>query len=221
MEPTSIYHTMDNDYLDPYHRLGLKHNPFIVSETVGVAPSLWLDFGFPIPIPGKKKFIQLMGEKGAGKTSHILHWQKQTKGSYCYYPPGKGAWKVPVVEKISYWDEADRIPYPFLLYALAKAAKEHSTIVVGTHKDLSSLARVLGLQVHKVTLETLTVDSLNVWVAKRIDDVLLEGIKQAELKLPQDVAQKVVLESGSSWREAAVLLHIWVASLASSQGKSL
>jgi hypothetical protein len=221
MEQTFIYHTMNKDYLDPYHRLGLKHNPFIVTVNVGVPAWLWLDFGLETPIPGRKQFIQLMGEKGAGKTSHLLHWQKQTQGSYCYYPPGREAWKVPPVEKISYWDEADRIPYPFLLYALSKASKQHSTIVVGTHKDLSGVARGFGLQVHKTTLYTLTLESLNIWVKKRLENTLLEGVRESKLKLTKDVAQDIVLKAGSSWREAAVLLHIWAANSASYQGKSL
>ncbi len=107
---------------------------------------LWIDRGWSAPPqPGAKQLIQIIGVKGAGKTSHLKHWQAQTGGPYCYYPPGWDRVKLPVVspiagpihQRIAYWDEADRIPTPVLVAALLTAAQTSHTIIVGTHKDLS------------------------------------------------------------------------------------
>ncbi|AFZ61258.1 hypothetical protein H6G54_02895 [Anabaena cylindrica FACHB-243] len=64
-------------YSDPYHRLGLHRNPFIAPDNLEIPSQRWFDFGFSQPPSRMKRlFWQVIGEKGAGKTSHLLHWQR-------------------------------------------------------------------------------------------------------------------------------------------------
>ncbi|MEM8809795.1 MAG: hypothetical protein AAGF01_27555, partial [Cyanobacteria bacterium P01_G01_bin.38] len=132
----------------PYSRLGLRGNPFIASDTPGVVAKLWIDRGCSAaPQPQARQLVQVIGVIGAGKTSHLRHWQAQTGGPYCYYPPGWRRLKIPTVSQITYWDEADRIPFIFLVIALAWAKLTGATVVAGTHADLGNIARQLGLRV--------------------------------------------------------------------------
>ena len=60
--------------INPYVRLGLQCNPFMAEDTPGVPTQLWIDRGYSNPpSPNQKRLIQVMGVKGAGKTSHIKH----------------------------------------------------------------------------------------------------------------------------------------------------
>ena len=109
--------------LNPYLTLGLQRNPFVAEAEPGVSVELWFDRGWSNPPASRaKQLLQVMGPMGAGKTSHLKHWQTQTGGSYCPYPLGWGRLKLPAVEPIVYWDEANRIPTPFLIVAFVWAA---------------------------------------------------------------------------------------------------
>ncbi|MCA1993074.1 MAG: hypothetical protein LDL41_13710, partial [Coleofasciculus sp. S288] len=101
---------------DPYHRLGLDRNPFISEEFDELIETSWIDRGLSQPPPVRAKlFVQLQGAEGAGKTSHLLYWQRQTEGIYVSYPPQRmhhhpHRWRIPPIGNIAYWDEAQAIP---------------------------------------------------------------------------------------------------------------
>jgi hypothetical protein len=203
--------------IDPYIALGLRRNPFIAESHPGVPAHLWIDRGFSQAPPIRANLLlQILGEKGAGKTSHLLHWREQTPGAYCYYPPGWARWKLPTVDAIAYWDEADRIPLPLLYTALWQAARTRATIVAGTHADLSAIARQVGLQVQTLDLPVLQVETLMDWVALRIAAVQLPNTT-VKLQLSPTRAAEIIAASGASWRTAAVQLHIWAAEVARSR----
>jgi hypothetical protein len=198
--------------LNPYQALGLSRNPFVAEQESGVLPSLWLDRGFSqAPEPGAGKLIQFLGEKGAGKTSHLKHWQQQTGGAYCYYPPSPKRWRFPAVDAIAYWDEADRIPLPILVMSLALAAQRRSTIVIGTHVDLAWVA--CGLAVTTIAFPPLDATTLMHWVNLRIHAVRLPD-EDLGLHLTPEQAAEIVAIVGSSWRDAADQLHMWAAQCA-------
>lgn len=158
--------------------------------------------------------VQLLGEKGAGKTSHLLHWRAQADGPYRYYPPDLRRWRFPPLAPIVYWDEADRIPRLWLLLALALAACQRATVIVGTHRDLSTPARRVGLAVQTVELPALTVAEVQTWAALRVAAVCLTADVPPCLCLSDTEAAAVVAQAGGSWRAAGVLLHIWAAQVA-------
>lgn len=202
-------------WIDPYQQLGLRCNPFIAEQIPGVAADLWLDRGFSqAPSPGTQTLVQLIGDKGAGKTSHLLHWQQQTGGSYAYYPPGWGRWKIPPVEAIAYWDEADRIPMPLLLRSLANATRRQATIVVGTHVDLSWAAHWTGLKVQTIEFPIITLEEIRSWANRRIAAVQLPDVPSVELSLDTEILEEILAQSNNSWRTIATHLHIWVAKIA-------
>lgn len=200
------------DYLlNPYVALGLQRNPFILESSATITPSLWIDRGYSSPpLPKAKQFVQLVGVKGAGKTSHLKYWQARTGGEYCYYPPDRGRFKMPATGPIAYWDEADRIPLPYLLMALAGAARCGSTVVVGTHADLSLAARMTGLLTKTIYIEPFDELLLLNWANRRIEAVRIPDAI-CRLRLDMATAKEIVATVDGSWREAADQLHVWAA----------
>ena len=210
-----------NYLLNPYLALGLQRNPFTLESGAAIAPTLWIDRGYSKPpSPKAKQFIQLIGVKGAGKTSHLKYWQARTGGAYTYYPPDLGRLKMPIVGPIAYWDEADRIPLPYLLIALATAARRHSTIVVGTHADLRLAARMVGLSVKTICIKPFDELLLLEWVNRRIEAVRVPDAA-CHLQLDKATARGIVATVNGSWRDAADQLHIWAAAQASCTARSV
>lgn len=200
--------------LNPYLALGLQANPFVLKEQPGVPEGWWIDQGWSqAPAPRAKQLVQVMGPKGFGKTSHLKHWQGQTGGPYCYYPPGWGRLQLPPVRAIAYWDEADRIPLPWLIMAFGWAALTQATLCVGTHQDLAPFAHPLGLSVTTIELPPLRVNTLLAWSTRRIASVRIPGMPPA-LSLSPEKAAEIVQTAQGSWRDAADELHIWAAETA-------
>lgn len=199
--------------LNPYLALGLQKNPFIAEEAPGVPELLWVDRGWSqSPCCEAKQLVQVMGNKGFGKTSHLMNWQSQTGGPYCYYPLGWRRWKMPPVKKIAYWDEADRIPMLLFIAALIWAAFTGATIIIGTHTDRGKIAALLGLNVKSIYLPPLDVEELILWASCRIEAVRLPHIKCC-LTLEREKAEEITAIAKGSWRIAADHLHIWAAEL--------
>ncbi|WP_017325333.1 hypothetical protein [Synechococcus sp. PCC 7336] len=197
---------------DPYACLGLRGNPFILEETPGAAAGTWIDRGISPPQPGQNTFVQLQADRGAGKTSHLLHWRSQYPGPYSYYPiEVLQRWHLPAVDAIAYWDEADRIPLPLLLAGLARAASANATIAVGTHVDLAWAARWMGFRVERISLPPMDAATLQVWAARKIAAATLPDMDSSGLALEPAIAVEIARAAGHSWREAADRLHIWAA----------
>ncbi len=209
--------------LNPYLNLGLLRNPFVLESAVALPDTLWIDRGWSTAIaPQAKSLIQFIGVKGAGKTSHLKHWQAQTGGPYCHYPPGWHRFKLPPLGwqnplapgEMLYWDEADRIPFSYLLVALMIAAHHRRTIVMGTHVDLGWMARLVGLRVRTIAIAPFTPQMLLAWAYQRIESARLPG-QACRLQLSELEAKRIAIAAQGSWREAADELHIWAAGAAS------
>jgi hypothetical protein len=202
-----------NSLANPYSALGLQCNPFVLETSATLPNELWLDRGWSTPpAPQSQSFIQFIGAKGSGKTSHLRHWQAQTGGPYCHYPPSWARFKMPPLasSKIFYWDEADRIPLPYLLTALLIAAHHRRTVVVGTHVDLGWMARLAGLAVTTIAIAPFTPQLLLAWANQRIEAVRLPS-HPCQLQLSGAEAERIAITAQGSWREAADELHIWAA----------
>ncbi len=204
---------------NPYWKLGLQRNPFILESSAALPDALWIDRGWSTAIaPQSKALIQFIGVKGAGKTSHLKHWQVQTGGPYCHYPPGWKRFKMPPLGwrnplplgEVLYWDEADRIPFPYLLAALFIAAHHRRTVVVGTHVDLGWMARLARLAVTTIAIAPFTPQMLLNWAHQRIESVRLPD-QACRLQLSEAEVGRIAIAAQGSWREAADELHIWAA----------
>ncbi|WP_242688189.1 hypothetical protein [Alienimonas californiensis] len=210
--------------LTPYAALGLRHNPFLADPVPGVAEPFWIVRDVPPPPePGQRRILQLLGEKGAGKTSLSLHWRRERPGPYRYVPPTLpllDGWRrfapLPVAPLV-YWDEADRVPAALLWWGLRRAAKSGATVVVGTHRDLTPEATRAGLPLRSHEFPPLTPEALRAWCAPRIAAAALPGTAPADrLTVPAEVLRQTCEAAGSSLREASVILHVWAARAARS-----
>ena len=209
---SNISSSLNSTHLtNPYLKLGLQCNPFVTEEIPGVSAELWIDRGYSTPpSPHQRQLVQIMGVEGAGKTSHLTHWQACTGGPYCYYPPGLGRVKWPPVAAIAYWDEANRIPLPIQALAFAHAAATQATIVAGTHANLEPLARRCGLSVTTINLPTFNAEMLMDWANRRIEAVRIPN-KHCSLVLEPGRAVELASVAEGSWREVGDRLHIWAA----------
>lgn len=203
----------------PYAALGLRRNPFCTENVPprqedweGVAPALWLERGHSqAPRPGGRRLVQLLGVKGAGKSSHLAQWRRQQPGPSSYFPPAYLArWKWPPLAPICYWDEACRVPAPLLWLSLARAAWAGHTVCVGTHRDLGNTARRFGLAVQTIHLPPIAPAELREWVTRRIEAVRLPEVPLS-LHLPDEVLTECLAEFPYSWRNLATRLHVWAA----------
>ena len=202
---------------DPYHHLGLKRNPFFAPESLVIGADRWLDFGYSVaPSPKQQLFIQIIGQKGAGKTSHLLHWQQQTGGEYFYQPPWNWRPHLPI-GAIAYWDEANRIPLPRLMVALWQAYRQGATIVAASHWDLKPMAQMMGFPVKTLHLATLNPDSLQAWIQVQLSSEQLFPDKPVVLPLAAHEVAEVIDYSQGSWRAASSYLHRWLAQQAREQ----
>lgn len=204
---------------NPYLTLGLKRNPFVLEGSSALPNSLWLDRGWSTPPPAQaKRLVQLIGVKGAGKTSHLRHWRSHTGGPYCYYPPGLGRIKLPptgllkplAAGEVLYWDECDRIPLPLLITAFTIAAKHRRTVAAGTHQDLGWAARIAGLAVKTIVLKPFSAEMLIAWAEQRLRAVCIPD-RPCLLRLSKAKAEKIAIAARGSWRESADTLHVWAA----------
>lgn len=197
---------------DGYARLGLSGNPFVADRDRAVDPDLWLErVGMPDPpTAGLGLLVQLIGPKGAGKTSHLLRWRESAPGPYHYVAPGRQRWAMPPLGPLVYWDEVDRLATPVRRVAFGRAAKVGATIVAGTHEDLSAPARRAGLDVLTHDFPGLTPAVLREWCDLRIAAVRIPGAA-VSFVLDPNLLARVCDEVGPSLREAAFLLHHHVA----------
>ncbi len=216
---------MKSNRLDPYHFFGLRRNPFFAPQDLLIERDRWLDFGYSQAVsPGQRFFVQFLGKKGAGETSHLLHWQQQTGGHYFYQAPWQWQTLPPCQpdltgSAIAYWDEANRIPLPTLIWTLKTAYKLKLTVVVGSHQNLAPLARFVGYQTKTIDLDHLTLPRLKCWINQHFFSELLPersreqnlAFEQLQNKFTDQFLLTILQESEGSWRKTATILHRWLA----------
>ncbi len=186
---------------DPYLRAGLRANPFVADQKPGVPDGLWVDRGLPDRLEFRARtLVQVLGPKGAGKTSHLLRWRSGLPGPYVHVRPGAGRLRRLPVSQVSYWDEADRAVW--LSAGLMVQSAFGHMVVAGTHRDLTPWAALVGLDVETWTVPPLTEDAVAAFAAQRFAAV---GGDANAWNLPR---RQIAAAAGSSLREAARLLHI-------------
>jgi hypothetical protein len=139
---------------DRYRALGLRHNPFAAPERGAPPLTAFVDRGLPHPpAPGSTTLVQVIGDSGLGKSTQLQHWRQHTPGPYHWIPrtPYAARWARPPqaddAEGIIYGDEIDRMPAPLRRRWFRQLARAGTTLVIGTHADLSSLGKRAGFSV--------------------------------------------------------------------------
>lgn len=187
--------------IDPYLARGLRRNPFVAESTPGVAPSVRINVGVEEP---DATVVELVGVKGAGKTTHLLAWLEGVSGAYHHVDPGLDRWRrlpLPADAAVVAWDEVDRVPSRLLARAVGRARRRGVRVRLGTHHPT-------GLADVSITLPRPTAALVADFARTRIDAV---AIGAAPLDLPAAAADRIAARSQGCWWTVGTLLHAWAA----------
>ncbi len=202
---------------DRYHAAGLERNPFSIEvqdSDSGVIDNSWfVDRGVPDPPPpGSSTLVQIVGDQGVGKSTHLHHWRAANPGPYHYIPrqPYSERWTRGPLGTLVYGDEIDRMPRPLRTRWFKQLAKLGATVVIGTHRDLGGLGRRVGLTVRTHLLGQADRDELVEVLTKRIAAVALPGAAGA-FGFSDAEIDRILAESGGNLRAADSVSHRLVA----------
>ncbi len=195
-------------FVDRYRMAGLERNPFAAPQTTDQPSASFVSRGLPDPPPpGAMALVQVIGRSGYGKTTHVQHWRAQTPGPYHYIPrcPSVERWNEPPIADIVYGDEIDRMPATVRRRWFHQLAEAESTVVIGTHLDLTRVAARAGLKV--VTHRLVAADRI---VLEEMIDLRLDSVALPDLPTPRfttDELDLVWTESAGVPAEADVICH--------------
>lgn len=211
---TDRYHT------DRYHEVGLRRNPFAGDDDADSNPALFVSRGLPKdpPQPGSGAFVQVIGHSGAGKSTHVHRWRSSSSGPLHYVPlaPYRQRWRRPPLNSIVYGDEIDRMPGPQRWRWFRRLAGLGATLVIGTHVDLSDLARKAGFGRHGrevSTYELPPIDrtTLDALLDARIAAAAIDETVEPTTLLTAADRQRILDRSAGSIRHAETIGHELVA----------
>jgi hypothetical protein len=199
--------------LDRYHEVGLIGNPFSVhlhdADEDVIEDDWFVDRGIPDPPgPGRATLVQVIGEPGAGKSTHLAHWRRRRTGPYHYVPrrPYAARWRRPPVAPLAYADEVDRMPVPLRRWWFGRLGRCAATVVIGTHRDLSRLGERVDLTVRTHHLVSANAKELAEVINRRLEASTLPDRRPLVSFTDEDV--RAVLEaSGGNLRIADGLCH--------------
>ncbi len=167
---------------DRYRQVGLRSNPFAAADADDPheprTGAWFVDRGLtPPPSPGSGSLVQIIGDQGMGKSTQVAEWRSQQPGPLHYVPrrPYRDRWKQPPVETVVYGDEIDRMPILLRAAWFRRLATIGATVVIGTHRDLSGIARRAGLEVRTHRLRPVTRAELAVVLDRRLRSAALAG----------------------------------------------
>jgi len=194
---------------DRYRDAGLTGNPFGGKEHTG-GGAMFVTRGLPDPPPsGSATLVQVIGEKGAGKTTQLHVWRERNMGPYHYVPPEpyRHRWRPPPVAPIVYGDEIDRMPWPLRWLWLRRLAADRATAIIGTHVDLSAIAAGCGLAVVTHRLEPVDRATLDAIIEARLRGAARVSAGHLRFRFSDADLHAIHAESGGSIRDAEVHCH--------------
>ncbi len=176
---------------------------------------LFVDRGLPDPPTGHSgTLVQVIGESGMGKSTQLQQWRRKTPGPFHYIArqPYRDRWaSPPPAEAVGtiYGDEIDRMPKPLRAKWFRSLARAGTTLIIGTHVDLSALGRRCGFTVTSHYLQPIDHETL-----RQIVDARLKAFATGStprLTLSDADIDLVLEESDGIPGRADVALHCAVA----------
>lgn len=171
----------------PYAHLNLTRNPFgeLSAQERGRLAIADIE-RFIDPLKTVGFVLQIMGEQGRGKSTH-LHALRQhfPTAPYLYYPEDGPKPKVPKA-KLLFLDETQR----FTKKERLRILKQKASFVIATHQDHREEFKQLKLEHVSITLNSLSVTTLASILEKR-----LEASRRAAGPLPyfeQDALEQLI-----------------------------
>lgn len=205
--------------VDRYRAVGLASNPFSVELDRSAADRLFVDRQLPSPpTPGSATLVQVLGDRGAGKTTQVLAWRRCVDGPYHYVPPTplRDRLALPPIAPLVYVDELDRMPAPLRWRWLGQLARFGTTVVAGTHTDLAASARRAGLSTVTHRLGPIDRDTLAQVIQRRMTAASID--QDDPVHLSRSDFETLHRRSGGSVRAALVAAHELVATRVGASG---
>lgn len=155
----------------PFEHLNLRRNPFgeFSAEDRTQLAVVELDAALDhLQPPAQKRppVLQVIGEKGFGKTTHLLAIAKYFPDAVYVHIPEDEYAAVPNVGEPLLIDEAQRLT----LWQRLRLFRSRRTLVLGTHRDFSQHLKWAGRSV-------LTLDAARHTTPERIERILNDRIK--------------------------------------------
>lgn len=110
--------------------------------------------------------VQVIGDSGHGKSTHLRAIAARLGGTYCYVPRGEHQLDRPLpVPGLLCLDEAQRLAPPALLRIL----RGQPRLLLGTHWSLAGFAWIAGRRAQTKRLTALSAEKLARYVAARLE----------------------------------------------------
>ena len=200
--------------VDRYVAHGLQANPFAVGSQGTGAQFFFVERDLPDPpLASSCTLVQVIGDKGAGKSTQLECWRRRAPGPYHYVPPRpyRSRWARPPVEQRVYADEIDRMPALLRWRWMRKLASKGATVIAGTHVDLESAAKRAGLCVVTHRLGPADLATVRAVLSERVRRAAVHGIAAPAFELTEAEMVDIHQRCDGSLRNAEILAHEVVA----------
>jgi hypothetical protein len=157
---------MTNDERLPFAELNLRVNPFGALSLRDRAEVAVVEVGcFVERLSHPRSAVQFVGEKGRGKTTHLLAiWRYFPSGLYIRVPQGVPP-RVPMCQHL-FIDELQHMPRRLR----RRLFQRGMALAIGTHEDVSAELQAAAYDVETVHVEeTLDVDRLWSLLNRRVE----------------------------------------------------
>jgi len=187
----------------PYADLNLRQNPFgeLTVDDWAALAQVEVD-AIVAKLSDPKYVVQFVGEKGHGKTTHLLALRSRfTSAAYVHIPEGQRV-QIPTGNPVLI-DEAQRLTrwQQFSIF------RPHAPLVLGTHHDFTKRLRLAGR-----TVETIHVQqSTDVHKLHRLVNARIAWARRTDGPLPsvtQQTAQELLQKFGPNIRGALHELYV-------------
>ena len=168
---------------------------------------VFVDRNLPVPPPpGLMTLVQVIGDRGLGKSTQLEHWRSSAPGPYHYIVrnPYRSRWQKPPVANLVYGDEIDRMPSPRRLRWFQGLAFARATVVIGTHTDLGRQARLVGFDVLTHHLVGFDQPALHGFLERRLAEV---AIGRDHIRFTRQQSAEIHERTGGRPRAVEVEAH--------------